>query len=381
MSQATRDKDSATNQVLYMAMELSQRTWKLGFSVGNRKCREVNVPAGNAAELSEAIRKARAKLALASDAPVRSCYEAGRDGLWIHRLLDKLRVDNVIVDPASIEVNRRKRRAKTDRLDVRKLLKRLVAYHEHDPQAWSVVRVPSVEHEDDRRIHRELERLTKERTGHRTRIQALLATVGVERRPTKKFGEWLEVATQWDGTPLPPQLAGELRREHARLELVEAQMAELRRTIEERIKAADNDSDAKSARLTKLVAIGPLGGWVLVKELFAWRAFRNRREVGAVAGLTPTPYDSGGGDREQGISKAGNRRVRVLMTQLAWSWLRYQPDSQLSQWFKEKWGGGSKRSRRVGIIALARRLLIALWRWVDQGVTPEGARTRALQAG
>ena len=305
-----------------------------------------------------------------------SCYEAGRDGFWIHRALASHQIENVVVDPASIEVNRRRRRAKTDRLDVERLLKGLVTYHEHDRDTWAVVRVPSAAAEDERRVHRELDRLTKERTGHRARIQALLATVGVERKPTKDFVQWLEHAQAWDGRALPSALRAELGREYVRLQLVEQQMDALRAEMEQRIEQPQTKADEQAKRLQELVAIGPLGSWILAKELLAWRAFSNRKQVGAIVGLTPTPFDSGDSEREQGISKAGNWRVRKLMTQLAWTWLRHQPDSRISRWYADKFAAGASRARRVGIIAVARRLLVALWRWADQGVVPDGARLR-----
>ena len=380
MNQTTRRDDSANEQVLYMAMELSKRTWKLGFGVGGRKSRKIDVEAGNLVQLLEAIAKSKEKLGLDGDTTVRSCYEAGRDGFWIQRALTSLGIDNIVVDAASIEVNRRNRRAKSDRLDVERLLNKLVTYHEHDVDVWRVVRVPSVLDEDDRRPHRERGRLTKERTQHRTRIQALLATMGIERKSTKDFVAWLDRVRLWDDSPLPANLKAELKREYARLQLAEEQLKELKQLIESRVKTPQTESDKMAAQLSELVGVGPLGAWILVKELFAWREFHNRREVGAIVGLTPTPYNSGNSNREQGISKAGNPRVRTLMTQLAWIWLRYQPDSQLSRWFEKKFGLGANRSRRVGIIAVARKLLIALWRWVAQGVLPEGARTRALAA-
>lgn len=378
MSPVTRKEDSGSRQVLYMAMELSKRTWKLGFGVGNRKCREVNVPAGDLDRLSEEIERAKRRFGLDPECTVRSCYEAGRDGFWIHRALCARGNENVIIDPGSIEVNQRKRRAKNDGLDVKKLLKDLARYHESDADVWSVVRVPSVEVEDERRVHRELERLTSERTAHRNRIQALLVSVGIQHRPSKAFADDLDQMRLWDGSPLPPQLTAELRREYERLKLVEDQMRELRSLMKARLEAPQSVGDNQAAQLATLVGIGAQGGWVLAKELFAWRQFRNRREVGSCVGVTPTPFDSGESDREQGISKAGNRRVRTLLTQLAWIWLRYQPNSQLSRWFQERFGRGTKRSRRVGIIALSRKLLIALWHYVEHGVVPDGARTRLL---
>jgi transposase len=225
-----------------------------------------------------------------------------------------------------------------------------------------------------------LGRLTKERTGHRNRIQSLLVTVGVRMKVTQRFGDELETIKQWNGQQLPTQLAAEIKREYSRLKLVEEQMREIREQIKVRIKEPQNKSDEKAADLTMLVAIGRQGAWVLSKELFGWRSFQNRGEVGSLVGLTPMPYDSGESEREQGISKAGNRRVRTLLTQLAWGWLRFQPQSRLAIWYQERFGRGNKRSRRVGIIALARRLLIALWHYVEHGVVPEGARMRAVLA-
>ena len=372
----THTKDSAREQVLYMAMELSKRWWKLGFGVNARRCSKVSVQAGALGDLLAQISKAKRRFALADSARVLSCYEAGRDGFWIHRALASHQIENVVVDPASIEVNRRRRRAKTDRLDVERLLKGLVTYHEHDRDTWAVVRVPSAAAEDERRVHRELDRLTKERTGHRARIQALLATVGVERKPTKDFVQWLEHAQAWDGRALPSALRSELGCEYVRLQLVEQQMDALRAEMEQRIEQPQTKADEQAKRLQELVAIGPLGSWILAKELLAWRAFSNRKQVGAIVGLTPTPFDSGDSEREQGISKAGNWRVRKLMTQLAWTWLRHQPDSRISRWYADKFAAGASRARRVGIIAVARRLLVALWRWADQGVVPDGARLR-----
>jgi transposase len=364
-----------------MAMELSKKTWKLGFGVGGQKTREVNVRAGDLRGLSEAVSKAKKRFGLDPKAVVHGCYEAGRDGFWIHRALtETLSYDNVVVDPSSIEVNQRKRRAKSDRIDLKKLLRDLWRYHNGERDVWSVARVPTVEQEDDRRVHRELKRLTEERTGHGNRIQALLMTMGIQAKPTKGFAQALDTMTQYDGAALPPHLLGELKREYARYQLVEQQMKELRDTIKTRTKNADKPAERKAAELTTLVGIGSQGAWVLSHELFGWRTFNNRKEVGAAVGLTPTPFDSGQSDKEQGISKSGNWRVRTLMTQLTWSWLRFQPDSQLSQWYQSKFGAGTKRSRRVGIIALARKLVIALWHYVEHGVVPEGARTRALPA-
>ena len=374
---ALQSKDNAGEQKLYMAMELSDKCWKLVFSDGGEKRRHETMEAGHRMELVEAIRKAKEKFDLSSEAKVVSCYEAGRDGFWLHRYLVTLGVDNQVVDSSSIETNRRKRRAKTDRIDGVKLLTMLMRYWGGERGLWSVVRVPSVEDEEGRRLHRELASLNKERTRHRNRIRGLLVAQGLRLEPKGDFLQRLEALTLWDGAPLPLELKGELEREYQRLRLVEAQRRALENTRKSRLRQADTASVQRVVQLMGLRAIGPNCAWLLVMEFFAWREFRNRRQLGACAGLTGTPYDSGASKRDQGISKAGNRRVRTMMIEIAWLWLRYQPNSKLSRWFRERFAGGGARMRRVGIVALARRLLVALWRYVEDGMLPEGAELKA----
>ena len=374
---ALQSKDNAGEQKLYMAMELSDKCWKLVFSDGGDKRRHETMEAGHRMELVEAIRKAKEKFDLSSEAKVVSCYEAGRDGFWLHRYLVTLGVDNQVVDSSSIETNRRKRRAKTDRIDGVKLLTMLMRYWGGERGLWSVVRVPSVEDEEGRRLHRELASLNKERTRHRNRIRGLLVAQGLRLEPKGDFLQRLEALTRWDGAPLPLELKGELEREYQRLRLVEAQGRALENTRKSRLRQADTASVQRVVQLMGLRAIGPNCAWLLVMEFFAWRGFRNRRQLGACAGLTGTPYDSGASKRDQGISKAGNRRVRTMMIEIAWLWLRYQPNSKLSRWFRERFAGGGARMRRVGIVALARRLLVALWRYVEDGMLPEGAELKA----
>ena len=374
---ALQSKDNAGEQKLYMAMELSDKCWKLVFSDGGEKRRHETMEAGHRMELVEAIRKAKEKFDLSSEAKVVSCYEAGRDGFWLHRYLVTLGVDNQVVDSSSIETNRRKRRAKTDHIDGVKLLTMLMRYWGGERGLWSVVRVPSVEDEEGRRLHRELASLNKERTRHRNRIRGLLVAQGLRLEPKGDFLQRLEALTLWDGAPLPLELKGELEREYQRLRLVEAQRRALENTRKSRLRQADTASVQRVVQLMGLRAIGPNCAWLLVMEFFAWRGFRNRRQVGACAGLTGTPYDSGASKRDQGISKAGNRRVRTMMIEIAWLWLRYQPNSKLSRWFRERFAGGGARMRRVGIVALARRLLVALWRYVEDGMLPEGAELKA----
>jgi transposase len=344
---------------------------------------ETNVAAGDVEDLWQKILAAKARHGLPPDAPVVSCHEAGRDGFWLHRELERRGARNLVVDASSIEVNRRARRAKTDRLDARKLLAMLWRAEGGERGMWHVVRVPTVEDEDRRRLHRELDRLTKERTAHVNRIRGLLVLHGLGHRvgprtvTARTVLAQLPTLTQRDGTPLPSQLRAELAREAKRWALVDAQVRELEAERRQRTQTEPTVAARQVRQLTRLAAVGETSAWVLVQEIFGWRQLRNRREAGALIGLTPTPYASDGSRREQGISKAGNAHVRRLMIQLGWGWLRYQPQSALSRWFQERFGHGKGRLRRIGIVALARRLFIALWRFVDQGVVPEGARLSA----
>jgi transposase len=364
--------------VLYVAFELANSTWKLACSDGSR-LRHVTVTAGDLDQVQGAILGARRHFGLDDQVHTVSCYEAGRDGFWLHRYLHSCRIDNVVVDSASLEVNRRLRRAKTDRVDAGKLLSMLIRYHGGEKQLWRVVRVPSREDEDARHLHRELEALKRERTRYRNRIHGILIQQGLRvRNPsTKKFVKALELMRTWDDRELPAEMKVRLVRVHERLRLVEDQISTLVKEKMQRLKE-ENARMAQVAQLLSLPGIGPVSSWTFVMEFFGWRRFRNRREVAALAGLTPTPYDSGSRLREQGISKAGNRRVRTLAIEIAWAWLRYQPQSKLSRWFLERFAGGGSRMRRIGIVALARRLLIDLWRFLECGLVPEGAQVKAL---
>ena len=380
-TQETLKKNVSTKAaVLHVAFELSNSKWKLGFSDGN-KMRFKSVDARNLEQLEEEIEKAKSRFRLDNDVRIVSCYEAGRDGFWLHRYLLNQEVENVVVDSSSIEVNRRKRRAKTDRIDARKLLNMLMRYHGGERKLWSVVRVPSVEAEDGRQLSRELESLNKERTRHRSRIRGLLILEGLEvKNPSgKKFLEELDSLCTWDGKGLPGDFKARIVREYERLRMVEEQMGILRKEREIRVGSAETLSMRKVAQLRTLYGIGVTSSWDFVMEMFGWREFRNRREVGAFAGLTPTPYDSGGSQREQGISKAGRGRIRALNIQIAWGWLRFQPQSKLSQWYQERFAGGGSRMRRIGIVAVARKLLIDLWRYLEYGVVPEGVRLRLVK--
>lgn len=370
---AHRVEDNAKMPVLYMALELSDKTWKVVFGDGVRR-RQVAVPAGGLVKLQQAVAEAKERLGLASSARVLSCYEAGPDGFWLHRHLRSAGVENEVVDSSSIEVSRRLRRAKTDRLDADRLLAKLVRYHAGEREGWSVLRVPSIEDEDARRLHRELARLKRERLAHRCRIQSLLVIHGVRAKVNATIGTRLDALTLWDGSALPPELKRELEREAQRLVMVQSQIAQLEATRRERLREPRTPSEQRVVQLMGLGAIGPSSTWLLVMEFFGWRGFRNRREVAAAAGLVGTPYNSGEVVRDQGISKAGNRWVRAMMVEIAWLWLRFQPQSDLAKWYQARFAGGGLRMRRLGIVALARRLLIAVWRYLEDGVIPKGAR-------
>jgi transposase len=373
-----RKKDSIKEQGMHLAFELSETKWKLGFSDG-KKMRFRSITARDLDQLEEEIEKAKERFKLRGEIRIASCYEAGRDGFWLHRYLSSCGIENVVVDSSSIEVNRRKRRTKTDRIDARKLLQMLMRYHGGERKLWSVVNVPSVKAEDGRQLNRELEALNKERTMHRGRIRGLLIQQGLEvRNPSgKKFLEELASLRTWDGQEIPEDLKERVVREYERLRQVEEQMTLLRKERERRVESGANASLRMVSQLRTLYGIGVTSSWDFVMEMYGWRKFRNRKEVGAFPGLTPTPYDSGGSQREQGISKTGRGRIRALSIQISWAWLRFQPQSKLALWFWERFGHGGKRMRRIGIVAVARRLLIDLWRYLQYGVIPEGARIRA----
>lgn len=356
---------------LYIALELSNTKWKLAFTTGE-KIRLLTIDARNQIAFQQALRSTREKWQLSEEVPIYSVYEAGRDGFWIHRWLESLGIDNVVVDPASIEVNRRKRRAKTDRLDAKALLRQLVRFHGGERTVWSVVRVPSLEQEDQRRQEREIKRLKKEIGSGTVRIKSLLILHGLRVDSLGKLDERLDHMLGWDNKPLPQHLRLEVAREYERVEFARTQVKALERDRAARIAQPRTKAERQASKLVELKAVGVISAMTLSEEFFSWREFRNVRQVGACAGLDGSPYASGDSHSEQGISKAGNAKVRALMIELAWSWLRHQPQSKLAIWFEDNFSRG-KRSRRIGIVALARKLLIALWKYLEKNELPEGA--------
>lgn len=359
---------------LYLAFELSHKTWKLGFTTGfGQDPREKNIVARDLEALDVAIREARRRFALPDSAPVVSCYEAGRDGFWLHRHIAASGIENIVVDPSSMEVGRRARRAKTDRLDVRRLLKGLMRYHSGDRRVWSVVHVPSREDEDDRHLHRELQQLKGERTRSINRIKSLLATQGVCLDKRGKPELDVDAICFADGSRPLPGFRQRLARELDRMRFLDIQIRQLEQERKERVIEAITPAAQKARALMAFRGIGINTAWIYSQEFFSWRAFRNGKQVGALAGLTPTPSQSGDSAREQGISKSGNRLVRTTSIESAWCWLRFQPESSLSQWYQKRYAHGGSRMRRIGIVALARKLLVALWRYLETGEIPAGA--------
>ena len=366
---------------IFVAIELSQRTWLVTMHSPDRdRISHHKLEGGDHAGLLSLLEGTRARAAgkLGSAPKVVSCYEAGYDGFWLHRLLTAAGITSFVFDPASIAVEQRARRAKTDRIDGELLLRTLMAHLRGEPRVVRVVRVPSVEQEDARRASRERDRLVKEQTAHSNRIKALLRLVGMAVGYPRRSDwlSWLERQRDRQGQPVPPHLLAEVAREHARLMLVREQLA----TLEQAPVAAEAPAAAQMAKrrdlLLRLKGLGPVFAATLTNEVF-YKDFRNRREVAGYCGLAPSPWRSGGIDREQGISKAGNPRARLKAVELAWLWRRHQPDSALSQWFGARTANASKRIKRIAIIALARKLIVALWRYLTTGLVPEQAAMKA----
>jgi len=363
-----------------LAIELSKKSWIVAVNTPlSDKISRYTLKPCDGKDLLDLCERIRRRVAGETKQRVEiiSCYEAGYAGFWLHRLLEAHSVRNYVIDPASLQVDRRARRAKTDHVDVERLLRSLMAYLREEPKVWSVVRVPSVAEEDDRRLHRERGRLINERIQHVNRIKGLLAIHGIyDYRPLRRDRmQQLERFRTADGRTLPPRLKAEILRELQRLELVIGMI----KTVEadrDAIASAKTETEHGSATkiqdLAKIKCIGPEFANTLVGEVF-YRSFDNRKQLASYVGLTPAHFQSGAMSRDQGISKAGNAKARTVMVELAWLWLRHQPDSPLSVWFRDRVGKLKGRIRRITIVAVARKLLIALWRYLETGLVPEGA--------
>ena len=374
-----------THPAMLVAIELSKASWLLAVhDPTTDKISRHRIEGGDAAGLVALIGAARRRAERRAGDPIGAecVFEAGYDGFWLHRRLSAAGIGCRVMDPASLKVDRRARRVKTDRIDAESLLRALQAWRRGDRHACRFVRVPDVAEEDARRPHRELDRLGKERVGHVNRIKGLLALHGVrDYQPLRQDRRGaFEALRAWDGAALPPHCRREIERELARLELVLEQIAAAQDDLATAVDAAAAAEEAVTA-LEALVCVGRETAAVLVREVFC-RGFGDRRSLAAFTGLAPSPYSSGRLHHEQGISKAGNPVVRARLVQLAWRWVRFQPGSAITAWFHAKAAGGGGRARRVAIVAVARKLAIALWRMATLGIVPEGARLRpAVTAG
>ncbi len=367
------------DSTLVVALELSGKSWEVGAVVpGLTRRPRRRLQARDLAELLRLIERWKSEALGMGRAVwrVTLTYEAGRDGFWIARYLLAQGLEVHVMHPASIPVDRRSRRAKTDRIDLDMLLRTFLAWLRGEPRVCSMVRIPSEAEEDMRRPGRERERLVRERLQLENRVENLLCLHGVSNfRPRlKKAAERLELVRDFAGAPLPPQTMAELRRLMTRHRLVSEQLRELEAERDRVTQVAEPDQAERMIQiLTRIVSLGEETATLLVRELFC-RSFRDRRALANFVGLTGTPFRSGGMEREQGIGKNGNARVRRIIMQLAWRWLRFQPDSALSRWFDQRTGGAKGRTRKIMIVAMARKLLIALWRYVEAGEVPAGAR-------
>ncbi len=370
-----------SENVIYLAVELSCSTWLVAVRLpGTSKSILHRVASGDTAGLLELIRSLRTRSEARSGTGVEvvSCFEAGRDGFWLHRLLSAHGVINHVVEPTSILVSRRARRAKTDRLDAEGLLRVLMSYWRGDRQICSVVRVPTPDEEDAKRQHREREHLVQERVRIENRIKALLATQGIRGRPSLRSWERdLSALRTGDGRELPSHLRAELNRLHRRLVLTLELIREIETERAECLVAeAEDGTICTITALARIRGIGENFASILTREVF-YRHFDNRRQLASYVGIAPMPHQSGAMDRDRRIGRAGNSRARSTLIQLAWLWLRYQPGSALSVWYLERVGSLAGRTRRIAIVAMARKLLISLWRYVKNGLLPEGVELRA----
>jgi transposase len=366
-----------------LAIELSKKSWIIAAnSPLVDRIGRYSLEACDWKGLVERIERIRMRVARELNRPVEviSCYEAGYDGFWLHRLLEAHGVRNYVIDAASLHVDRRARRTKTDHIDAVQLLRSLLAYLRGEPKVWSVVRVPSVAEEDERRLHRERHRLIAERVQHVNRIKGLCAVHGIYDYEPLRSNRMLrlERLRTGDGRELPRRLRTEIVRELQRLELVLQMIKAIEKERDAMASATQTSPDSNATKIQQLVKIKGIGAetaTVLVGEVF-YRHFDNRRQLASYVGLTPSHFRSGLMSRDQGISKAGNPKARTTMIELAWFWLRHQHDSSLSVWFRERVGAAKGRMRRITVVAVARKLLIALWRYLTTGLIPTGAAVK-----
>jgi transposase len=372
MTAAPIQSSKESVKTLYVAFELGWDSWKLAFAAeaaDNARIRTITGRDTNA--VLKEIAQAKKKFDLPANASVICCYEAGRDGHWLYRFLTANGAICHEVDSSSIEVDRRQRRAKTDRLDAEKLVSMLIRFANGEKRVWRTVRVPSEQDEARRHLHREIEDWLGQRTEHVNRIKGLLATIGLGIEVNKDFAERLKELRCWDGKPVPEELQARLLRQFEGWQLADRKVKDLENQRARTIRTGSEPCLDLVRRLLSFKGIGSRSAWLFVMEVFAWRQIRNAREMGGIAGLTPTPYTSSQSSREQGISKAGNRRLRAMAVEIAWMWVHYQPESELTKWFLKRFGVGG-RQRKIGIVAVARKILVLLWRFLQKDTVPPG---------
>jgi transposase len=372
---------STIKPVLFMAFELGEKSWKLGFTTGlGRKPREKNIGSRDRAAVLNEIARAKKKLGLPEDCVVKSLYEAGRDGFWLHRFLVSEGIENIVVDSTAIEVNRRRKRAKTDRLDLAKLLLLLARKDAGEMGALHAVRVPNEDEEDRRQLHREIIKTRQELTSVTNRIKGLLANQGLKIDLKANVPKQLDRMRKWDGSGLGRLLKDRLQREWAKASFLSDQLDGLEKERLDILREEKGEALDQVRKLMEIRGIGPKSAWLYNMEFFSWRAFKNGKQVGAAAGLAPTPHQSGELRQERGICKAGNRYIRTMAVEIAWCWLEYQPTSALTLWYYKRFGNGGPVGHKIGIVALARKILVALWRYLETGVLPEGTVLKAQLA-
>jgi transposase len=380
MTATTREPQfTAPASTLFLAFELGSTKWTLAFSTSPaQRSRVRTIPAGHLDQLWREMALANERFGLAADTRVQSCYEAGRDGFWLHRRLASEGVVNVVVDSSSIEVNRRARRAKTDRLDATSLVQLLMRWAGGERKVWSVVHVPTPEAEDQRQLTREIETVREDRKRVRNRIHALLATQGIRLALGAHIVDQLPRAQTGDGRSIPPALAARLAREWAQVQLLSQRLETLTATRAQQIEAGTDRVAVVARHLCRLRGLAEMSAALFSAEVFGTRTFDNRRQLGALLGLVPVPYRSDQRVEDQNISKAGRGELRRVAIQISWGWLRWQPESVLTRWFYERFGRAGGRARRIGIVAVARKLMIALWQFVVHGVVPAGATLKPV---
>lgn len=367
------DQKPGRSDRLYIGIELAKEEWKLGLSDGDKK-KVKSIDAGDYQQFAEVLEWASNYFHLRKDFDVLSCYEAGQDGFAPHRNLAERGINNMVVDPGSVEETKKKE-AKTDRLDARKLVRKLIHYLAGDKEVFNSVRVPDPKDEDDRELARELEQLKKERDQHKNRIRSLLFKHGIDREPTAVLVEELDDLETSYGDPLGPHLKDRIRREYERLQIILEQLNQVVKQRREKVRDGKN-SDPKMNwiyKLMKFKGIGIGSSYILVTEAFGWREFQTRGEIGGFWGFAPTPYDTGESEREQGIG-GGPPQLRKMAIEVAWNWLEHQPRSELTQWFYDRWDGESKRMKKVLIVGLARKLMIRLWKYLEENIPPNGSK-------